>query len=106
MGMVGGWLASPPGRPLPPTRDLPVTHWIGLDPDPVWTQMLKRKIIYHARDRTTVVHSVASHYTGLIPDRFTWTQSVLRQILDNAFERLVTNTGESSKKRAVAGYFG
>jgi hypothetical protein len=66
----GEWLASSPGRYLPPGKRLPVpiVQEAGWAPEPVWTQRLEEKSFCLCRgsnlDRP-VIQSVVRHYTDL-----------------------------------------
>jgi hypothetical protein len=61
----GEWLASRPGRALPPGKEPPVSivQEAGWAPEPVWTQKLEENPPASVGDRTPVVQSVVSHYT-------------------------------------------
>jgi hypothetical protein len=61
----GEWLASRPGRALPPGKGppVPIVQEAGWAPEPVWTQRLEEKSSASVGDRTPVVQSVVRHYT-------------------------------------------
>jgi hypothetical protein len=51
------WLASRPGRALPPGKGppIPIVQEAGCDPEPVWTQRVEEKS--SAGDRTSIARS-------------------------------------------------
>jgi hypothetical protein len=57
--------ASRPGRALAPGKGPPVPNVLeaGWAPEPVWTERLQEKPFAPAGDRTSIVQSVARHYT-------------------------------------------
>jgi hypothetical protein len=59
----GEWLASRPGRALPPGKGppVPIGQEAGWAPGPVWTQGLEEKSSASVGDRTPKF--VVSHYT-------------------------------------------
>jgi hypothetical protein len=59
------WSASRPGRALPPGKGppVPIVQEAGWASEPVWTQRLEEKSMTSAGDRTSIVQSVARHYT-------------------------------------------
>jgi hypothetical protein len=61
----GEWLASRPGRALPPGKGppVPIVQEAGWAPEPVWTQRLEEKSSASVGDRIPVVQSVVRHYT-------------------------------------------
>jgi hypothetical protein len=61
----GEWLASRPGRALPPGKGppVPIVQEAGWAPEPVWTQGLEEKSSTSVGDRTPVVQSVVRYYT-------------------------------------------
>jgi hypothetical protein len=60
------WSASRLGRDLPPGKGppVPIVHEAGWAPEPVWTQRLEEKSSTPAGNRTSIVQSVARHYTA------------------------------------------
>jgi hypothetical protein len=63
-----GWVDSitprprfTPGERTPP---VPIVQEAGQTPEPVWTQKLEKKSSAPVDDRTPIVQSVVSHYTG------------------------------------------
>jgi hypothetical protein len=61
----GEWLASRPGRALPPGKGppVPILQEAGWAPKPVWTQRLEEESFASAGDRTSFVQSVTRYYT-------------------------------------------
>jgi hypothetical protein len=55
----GEWLASRPGRALPPGKGprVPIAQEAGHAPEPVWTQRLEEKSLASAGDRTSIARS-------------------------------------------------
>jgi hypothetical protein len=55
----GEWLASRPGRALPPGKGspVPIVQEAGWAPEPVWTQRLEEKSFAPAGDRTSIARS-------------------------------------------------